>query len=448
VATFSSFPALESPFPAPLAEAVLPYLPSVFGRDEEIQQIVDAVLARQPVILSGVGGIGKTTAAIASMKSPSLAAVFKDRRFIVYGHELQQSGDIGELLLAAVQKVLDPDSNLDLHGTVSNRCDQLLKALDAKCSFPTLLLIDNLETLFKLNYEATVKTIGSLSMVCNLGLIVTTRDKNLPLRAAYRIEIKPVTAEASQWIFLDHYEEKAITQEEEADLGGLLRQMDGHTLSIILLARYASRTSIGIAKAQWEAKTVQLLRSGDSPDRLSSLAVSIEISLDAVRIATPMAVDLLLILSALPYGFPVEPAEAIQRITPGEPDAIYSLLGQSLICKRFTFPDIKFDERYCVLQPISQYMLRTRSLSRVFPALIRAGVLLSPVDYLELDGLLIVTNTALKQDLSNSSMRAAAFDLVEVALCNLSKTGWFRAWAAYELCKSLCQPTADVSVDF
>jgi hypothetical protein len=336
-------------------EPPLPHLAEVIGRNHEVEQFVKAILRKQPVVLSGVGGIGKTTAAVACMRRHEMAQHFQERRYVVYCHELPSEGNVEEQIGAAISLSVTFDLQPAISGTPSNRVDLILRRLEFEIRRPTLVVLDNLETLTDRDLQGVETIIARLLQISCLSLFITTRDKSLVVRDAFQMGMQPLTSEQTHSLFKAHFDKPLDNLKDEGTARRLGEQMDGHPLSIILIARYARLRGLEVAERHYDKQKSKLLSTGTTKTRLSSLSASIELSLDSIRSAgSSSPLDLLAILSELPDGFPVEPAEAIEELTPDDPNAISALLNLSLV---YTREHATMRQPfYRILQPILQHV--------------------------------------------------------------------------------------------
>jgi hypothetical protein len=338
----------------------------IAGRDETVNEAVQALLASFSWIFTGVGGMGKTTVAAATMRHPDIQARFQSRCFIVYCHELDYTdfSRVGiQLRLAkAVLKSLYspvPPPEASITDPPSAQLAQSLSNIRSRVALaPTLLLLDNMETATHFAESGVEDIFTRLAAMPNLNILGTSRNRSLQPRNTVSSELPPLGLDDSWALFRDYFRGTVAPEQQQA-VEPILQAMDGHALSIVLIAAYARTNTLAAAITGWPVYGTTLLRNGDTNDKHGSLAASVELSLDGIDPARDSPTRaLLLFLSSKMGGFPAVPERTIEVFSQQDPQAIRKLLRLSLVLIRK--PDARNRlPAYHVLQPISQYMQET-----------------------------------------------------------------------------------------
>jgi hypothetical protein len=342
------------------------YLPGpIAGRDEVIRDTVQDCLAGRSTILTGVGGIGKTTVAVAVLRDPDIQARFGDRCYPVLCHELvlSDTSRIGiqlHLVKAIISSMRLPEQPRQTASAEppSQQLAQALGRIRAQAaSGPTLLYLDNMESLSEHAAGGIEEILSRLAAMPGFSFCGTSRDKSVHPEGTVCRELAPLGSRDSLAIFCHRFG-CLVGLDQLEPLQEILAAMDGHPLSIILLAAYAKANEITAAITGWPRYGTVLLNNGDIKDKHGSLAATIELSLDSLDTSkdSPTRI-LLLFLSSITEGFPTTPDRALGIFSAGEPQAIRKLLRLSLVYVREPrHGTSRSPSRYCVLQPIAQYM--------------------------------------------------------------------------------------------
>jgi hypothetical protein len=339
------------------------YMPSfIAGREAVIAAAVSGCLVRQSWIFTGVGGMGKTTVATAVLRDPYIQDLLQNRCYTVFCHEmaLADTSRVG-IQLQLVKAILrsmhlnDRSSPADLPSSQIAHCFGEIRSAAAQA--PTLLFLDNMETLSQHTAAGIEELLSRLADIPNVVCLVTSRDKSVRPRQFTSVELPSLTLQAS-WSMLNYRLAGHVHPDQIGPLGSVLEAMDGHPLSIVLLAAYAQVNSVSAAITGWTRGGTAILRDRDSNDKYGSLAASVELSLDSIDPAKDSAArSLLLFLSSQIDGFPSIPEGTMEAFSrQHDPEAIHKLSHLSLVFVRQGRAGDGPDT-YRVLQPISQYMV-------------------------------------------------------------------------------------------
>ncbi|KAJ7242073.1 hypothetical protein C8J57DRAFT_1726465 [Mycena rebaudengoi] len=331
--------------------SMLPACPKIFyGRDNELQQVVDALLFKPAhIAILGTGGMGKTSLATAALHHPEVTSKYTKRLFVSC-----ESAESTAALVVAI------GSSLGLEGS-KNTLSTILQTM--KSDAPTLLVLDNLETPWEpsASRNGTEELLSKLTDLPNISLLVTMRGAERPGQVRWtRPFLAPLDALsdiAARQTFEDISED--VPPEETAHFDELL-QLSGHLpLAVNLMANLVAMEGYATVLARWKAEKTALLSNGY--DKRSSLEQSIQVSLSSPRL-TPSARELLSLLSMLPDG--ISDAELHESALPiADLERARSTLLRTALAHRDTQ-----HRRLCVLAPVREYV---RAAHPPAPALVR-----------------------------------------------------------------------------
>ncbi len=333
---------LERLAPAPTPRETFPPDPDMIGRQDRLQQLVRTILDEdRPVVIPGALGMGKTTLALAAAYDSRVVARFgAARRAFV---RLDAAPDADALLgrLAASLGVSARGSAAEI----------LARIATASAVEPWFVILDNVETPWRGDEKATEARLGELAAIPGLRLVLTARGEPPHLTGPGARVLKDVERhdEASaRALFLRHAGDEFAA---DPALPGFLRDLDGHPLSIELLAANAAGLPDlrGLAD-DWSRRRVAMLKRGRADDRLTSLRVSVDISLDALG-ADSAAHRLLRLMAMLPDGLAAADARAL--LDDGPPTAEAAAAGGRLEQARLAF---RRDGRWRLLAPIRELL--------------------------------------------------------------------------------------------
>jgi hypothetical protein len=188
----------------------------------------------------------------------------------------------------------------------SNRLGSLLEFLGSK---RTLLVLDNAETILDAPEDATKirDAIIAFASLPSVSLILTTRTTILPQTIPWkRLQVPILDKVSAQETFFAIYPTEEGRSSSVVD--GLLADLEFHPLSIHLLAQVGAQNMWSVSELEEERKSqqTQLLhigRPGGQADKLDSLAVTIELSLNSPAFkAITAGRNILEIITFLPRG--------------------------------------------------------------------------------------------------------------------------------------------------
>ncbi|KAJ7766658.1 hypothetical protein B0H16DRAFT_369587 [Mycena metata] len=287
----------KSMLPLPKTMVHTPVLPRIqrnfFGRKEIIETIVTTVTAITPgrVAILGAPGIGKTSVASVMLFDERVVECFGHRRYFISCDSASGKEDL-------LTSIAGP---LGLQGSTLQK--QILSALGNPDS-RSVIVLDNFESPWESNVVARKEVEGFLVSLCSLStlsVVITMRGSQRPAGVQWSRpflpQLGPLDVLAARQAFL------ALSDclEDDPWIDPLLTVIDRVPLAIALMANLAETDSTETLLARWHDEQSALLHR--TPDRRSSLDISIGISLNSPRMkAVPEAFTLLALMSLLPDG--------------------------------------------------------------------------------------------------------------------------------------------------
>ena len=328
---------------APPAPSKLPPNPRMIGRKDRLDELVTAILGEdRPIVVPGMLGMGKTTLALAAAHDPRVVARFgQDRRFFV---NLEPAPDAEGVLTR-----LAADLGLPATGGAA----QIEAEIAAACAAqPTLAILDNLETPWRKDTEATEALLGELAAIAGLNLLITVRGEppKLPSPGARTLrDVERLGDADARALFLRHAGDQFAA---DPALPGLLTALDGHPLSIELLAANAQgKANLSGLAEDWKTRRARLLKSGKGDARLKSLRASLDISLEALGDESPPH-RLIRLMALLPDGM----SESDSRTTLGDAEPSEEEIEAASVLETARLAS-RPDGRWRLLAPIRETLL-------------------------------------------------------------------------------------------
>jgi tetratricopeptide (TPR) repeat protein len=275
---------------------VRPYLmskPVLFGRDQKLDALVDAILADtpEPICISGPPGFGKSALMLSALHDARVESRFGPRRLFVRVDAAKTLTDVASMIANALNLVLVA------HDTLKNA------VLNELARMPTALAIDNLETVWEpVNQRDEVEDwLGQICANKDTVLIVTIRGSELPGHLGWQSpcgSLTPLAPSSARELFI------GIAPEHTHDPGlpAVLGELDGWPLAIVLMAHQArGESSLEPVMRRWRIERGRMLSRGAGTDAATSLDISLSVSIESQRM-TPSARGLLQFLGHLPAG--------------------------------------------------------------------------------------------------------------------------------------------------
>ncbi|KAJ6512333.1 hypothetical protein DFH09DRAFT_941511, partial [Mycena vulgaris] len=316
----------------------LPSEPKIFhGRESELAEILQVFAQQTPrVAILGPGGMGKTSLARAVLHHPKITARYEKNRLFIPCDTVATTVELGGLIGSHIG--LKPGTDLKL--VISHFSGDP----------PSLLILDNLETLWELTESRRdiENLLGLLTDIHHLALIITLRGAERPLNVRWThpflAPLKPLKHDAAQQTFFDIADD--VHNHKEADK--ILLLTSNIPLVIDLVAHLVNYEGASNVLSRWETEGTSLL--SDGYDRRSNLDLSISLSISCSRIRSlPHARDLLSLLSLLPDG--LSDPELLKSNLP-----IDNILACKAALLRTSLAYVDDQGRVKSLVPIREYM--------------------------------------------------------------------------------------------
>ncbi len=309
------------------------------GRDDQLEDLVGALLLKNPEPLAILGdlGVGKSHLTLSALYDERVVQRYDKRLFFVRC----DVATTAEALLSELARTLGIEGNA------------LLPAiLDHLQAVPAVVALDNAETLLEQDdeQEQIEQVVARLAKCPGVALIASLRGRRTIPGLAWRkpsILLSRLEPPSSRELFLRI---AGPDLAEDNQLQTILGVCDGLPLAIELLARRAEGSpDLGGLWQEWKTKRTEVLKRGDGKGKRKSLDVSFELSLGSARM-TAEAKKLLSLLSQLPDGLAVVD---LQQVMPEN-----GLAARDVLLKlglAFAEPEIK---RVRMLAPIRESALR------------------------------------------------------------------------------------------
>jgi len=280
----------------PLAAPRLPLPPKLFGRDEELNEIVAALLDDNdsPIAVLGQAGIGKSALTLAALQSAQVTARFGNRRWFVRLETATEARAIWTSILAALADEPGPQPDA--------------QTLALLCTAPGALVLDNGETPWDADRVGTEAAFAALSAVSQLKLIVSIRGQQSPYGPVWRripAVMERLAPEDAKALFLSL---AGPQMADDPQLDALLQELDGLPLAIRLIAHLAQgeQNIAGLLDDYRARRKSPSIGTGKD----QNLAASIQLSLDSPRLDDP-ARRLFVMIGRLPAGLADAHADAL-----------------------------------------------------------------------------------------------------------------------------------------
>lgn len=267
---------------APLRPAQLP--PPLHrclrGRDIELRQAIEWMVAREPFAVIGLAGMGKSALSLEALRSKEVEKAFGDRRWFV---RLDAVKDANTLLGKIGQEMgLPPEP-----GRPRVVMDELAERGGA-------IVLDNAEDPLKADRANTEQVLSELAGLPGVALCVGVRGTDFPTRIAASLQMLPLQLDDARAVFLDLAGDRFTA---DPDLERLLGRLDGMPLPLYLLGRKAKQApNIAWLLDELDGDGKRALKLAEG--RQYDLAACIEVS---VPKKGPLY-DLLSLLGLLPDG--------------------------------------------------------------------------------------------------------------------------------------------------
>ncbi|PBK98420.1 hypothetical protein ARMGADRAFT_575728 [Armillaria gallica] len=330
-----------------MVSAIPPPSPTVFiGRDDLVQEGIANLLADSPhsIIIMGFGGMGKTSLALRILNDAAVQAKYEAHRYFIPCDIVCSVDCTVEVLLQTVMKQM----NLNLTGDAVKQLHTISK--------PTILVFDNFETLWDQSSDQRIiqMLLAQLNSVIQITLMITMRGSVTPIEDVNWLILphnglspvdEPISLDIFSTISRCNIDEKAVRE--------LVKELEGWPLAITLIAYQAKILSPKILLESWhQEKTLLLKKPRAQPDRLSSVDISIQITLQSpLLLSNPNTLKLLSVMCHLPNGIPTWNS-LIYKMLPKIPEQ--TLIISELLQSGIIYQDNK--EGLKLLSPIREYL--------------------------------------------------------------------------------------------
>ncbi|KAF8139151.1 hypothetical protein K438DRAFT_1785943 [Mycena galopus ATCC 62051] len=328
--------------------SMLPSEPQIFhGRASELSEILNLFSQGTPrIAVLGAGGMGKTSLARTVLHHTKITTTYEQHRFFVASDTATTKVELAALVGAHLG--LKPGKDLT-QAVVQH----------FSCGPPTLLILDNLETLWEPaeSRHDIEEFLSLLTDVDHLALMltpcqITMRGAERPAKVAWTqpflSPLKPLDQEAARCTFIDI----ADNGHRPEEVDQVLSLTDNMPLAISLLAHLADSEGCTNVLLRWEEEKTTLISEGF--DKRSNLDLSISLSLSSPRIESlPHSRELLSLLSMLPDG--LSDVELVQSNLP-----VDNILGCKAALIRTSMAYSDEQKRLKALVPIREYVKKTQ----------------------------------------------------------------------------------------
>jgi tetratricopeptide (TPR) repeat protein len=292
--------------------------------------------------------MGKTTLALSVLHADSVKQRYP-RRFFVSCEAVTSVN----LLLSEIADVLHiPASKRD-----AALYDTILHFLSEEQR--TLVCFDNFETPWAVaeSHQKFEEVLEQLDKIPTLSILVTMRGTQRPSSIQWS---RPLFTPLSALSF-DHMKEIYTNIAEQCDTFAelLLREVGGVPLAATLLAwQVQDGQSSKLLWKRWEREKTSIFETGRR-DRLSSLDISIQLSIDSPLLKNvPYAVQILSMMSFLPTGLPEDSPlmDSLEKNLPENLNLYHAIQALQRVALVYLDQDSS-THRFRILPPIRQYCL-------------------------------------------------------------------------------------------
>ena len=205
----------------------------------------------------------------------------------------------------------------DLGLSASGAAAEVEAKIAAACAVAlTLAILDNLETPWRKDAAATEALLGRLAAIEGLRLVVTVRGEPPGIGARTLKDVERLSDDDARALFLRHAGSNHFASDPA--LPGLLKALDGHPLSIELLAANAQgKPDLKGLAADWNDRRADLLQfAAPKTTARRTCSASLDLSLAALDPPSP-AHRLIRLIALLPDG--MSEADSRTILSDGEP---------------------------------------------------------------------------------------------------------------------------------
>ncbi|KAG6889895.1 hypothetical protein C0995_013871 [Termitomyces sp. Mi166 len=279
------------------SRAPIPANTTIFhGRDSLVNDLVDVIVARvesrQHICLSGPGGMGKTSTALAVMNHEKVKGCFSDDLRVwvpcVKATSVSLFLDTLHTSLAISQR------KGDIRGNILS---------ELRASPPIVILLDNFETPWNVLGEQSEveRVLRDMNQFAHVTLFVTMRSSSPPCGDIpwHHVDLEAVEIAAAREIYTSWYPQGG----KDEDLSPLLELIGRMPLAVTLMAKIAKEMHLSATQLvrDYNTRGTSMLKQGS--DAQNSVDVCIDLSVKSPRMDEhPEALNLLSMISMLPTG--------------------------------------------------------------------------------------------------------------------------------------------------
>lgn len=269
-----------------------------FGREEEVRELVKTLLQPSPLPIPILGppGVGKTTLMLEALHEPQVKERYGDWRFFIRCDGAKsRDALLGEIAMGVG---IEPGPGLK---------ERLFQYLERG---PAVLALDNLETPWEADTTSVEDLLTRLSTTQGVLLMASIRGDQRPFGPKWSeaIRVGPFGLAAARETFMDF---AGARFQSDPALDRLLEAVDRLPLAVVHMAHQAEGEPnlVGLWQRMLEKRTL-LLRRTEGKERLTTIEVTLELSIDSPRM-TPESRRLLSMLALLPDGAALEDLDAL-----------------------------------------------------------------------------------------------------------------------------------------
>ncbi|KAF5366563.1 hypothetical protein D9758_008926 [Tetrapyrgos nigripes] len=338
-----------------------PQAPPVFtGRSHLVEEAVKLLCeANQAhIAILGTGGIGKTSVALHIMENPRIKEKFTGRCYFIPCEILPDATNLVQGLVQAIGLQMTQGK-----GPLGILLDYLEGCPDV------LLILDNFETSWNSKEQMDIKNL--IEKICSfkaVSVIITMRGSDGPGQIKWHklggqsglppLELGPAKEAFCSLSSDGNY----AIKEDDPILEKLLTQMDGMPLAIVLIVQHSRELPLKDLMEIWnDQKTAVLKRFGlgEQENRLTSIEVSIELTLNIIRKKlSKTGLDLLRLVAFLPSGIP----DWLENLPKMLPNATM----QVIVLKKACLIHEAGNKTLKMLTPIGEYIMKICGITEQF----------------------------------------------------------------------------------
>ncbi|KAF5344724.1 hypothetical protein D9758_015300 [Tetrapyrgos nigripes] len=336
-----------------------PQAPVVFtGRSSLVEEAVNTLCEAGEfhIAILGAGGIGKTSLALHIMESHLIKEKFGEKCYFIPCEILPDAQNLTQGLVHAIGwQVTQGKTPLGILLDYLKGCQGVL------------FILDNFDTSWNSDDQAKFKNL--IEKICSfksVSVIVTMRGTDGPGQIKWhklggQSGLPPLKLSAAKEAFCSFSSDGKFTIEQKDPLlEQLLSQMDGMPLAIMLIAQHAKELPLKDLMEMWNGqKTAVLKRIGEQDDRLTSIEVSIELTLNIIREKlSPTGEDRLRLIAFLPSGIP-DWLENLPKVLP-------NATMEVLVLKKSCLIHEAGNQTLRMLTPIVEYIMKIYGITGQF----------------------------------------------------------------------------------